>query len=136
MLNCRQLFRYVFLVVVLFLFTVSQAKGENIKYDAICVWTSETTYDCYCFTEHPKMVLNGDEVSVFVGNTEVQTFSLGASVIKVTYGVYEVPSNIEPTVIDNDRRTGVCYDMNGRRVLGTPTVKGVYIIDGKKVLVK
>ena len=127
--------RYIIFIVMLF-FAANRAEGENIKYDAIYVYTSETTYDCYCFTERPKIVLNGNEVSVYVANTEVKTFSLGPSVIKVTYGVYEVPSNVGLKVIDKDRGTGICYDMNGRRVSGTPTVKGVYIIDGKKVLVK
>lgn len=136
MLCCRQIIRFVFIFVLLSFFAVNQVKGENIKYNAICVWTSETTYDCYCFTECPKMVINGDEVSVYIGTTEIQTFSLGPSVIKVTYGVYEAPSNVEPKVMNKNRETGVCYDMHGRRILGTPTVKGVYIIDGNKVLIK
>lgn len=36
----------------------------------------------------------------------------------------------------NDQLKGIYYDLNGRRMNGTPTQKGVYILDGKKTLVK
>ena len=40
-------------------------------------------------------------------------------------------------VIDNGQRTsGDWYDLNGRKLEGRPTKKGVYINNGRKVVIK
>ena len=44
-------------------------------------------------------------------------------------------------LIDNgqltiDNEAGAWYDMSGRRLNGEPTKKGVYISNGKKVIIK
>ena len=39
-------------------------------------------------------------------------------------------------MVNHESADGKWYDLNGRRLHGTPTAKGIYITDGKKVVVK
>jgi hypothetical protein len=35
-----------------------------------------------------------------------------------------------------DNEAGAWYDLNGRRLFGKPTAKGLYIVNGRKVVIK
>jgi hypothetical protein len=60
----------------------------------------------------------------------------------------DAPKNARPIVLDGEAtgidtvvkgsalENGVWYDLNGRRLQGAPTQKGVYVINGKKVVIK
>jgi hypothetical protein len=45
------------------------------------------------------------------------------------------PSGIE-SVRDARLKTNTYYDLNGGKMIGTPTQKGMYIVNGKKVVIK
>jgi hypothetical protein len=48
----------------------------------------------------------------------------------------ETPSAVEAVEYDNAQRPTGIYDLQGRRVQGNQLPKGIYIIDGKKVVIK
>ena len=92
---------------------VMSATLENLRY--------ETTYCCVAF-------VTTSEGETFYG--EVQTFKTEAN--PDPDGIEDIeqsPSNIEQS-------EGEWYDFCGRKLGSKPTQKGIYIIGGKKVLVK
>lgn len=78
-------------------------------------------------------------------NGNSTTITLGAN---KAYLEYTAPVGVKGFVLDFGGEDGIeqmvnhtsadrkWYDLNGRRLHGTPTAKGIYIIDGKKVVVK
>ena len=58
----------------------------------------------------------------------------GVAEAKVRFMVDEDAAAIEG--ITPDMENGVWYTLDGRQLNGKPTEKGVYIVDGKKVLIK
>jgi len=46
------------------------------------------------------------------------------------------PSSILKPELNNDAANSMVYDLNGRRVIGKPTQRGIYIVDGKKQVKK
>lgn len=112
--------RHIFSFILLFASSVAGA--DDVQYDAIFVWTSATTYDCYCFTEHPKIVCNGDRISVCVNNNEVKSFTIGDSAIKVTYGTYVAPSlNL---VLCDDADNSAIISSNNAEFANQVTISG------------
>ena len=54
----------------------------------------------------------------------------------LTFVFSEEPSGIEAPHADQSLTDGCWTDLSGRRLSGKPKTKGIYIVDGKKVLVK
>ena len=54
----------------------------------------------------------------------------------LTFVFSEEPSGIEAPHADQSLTGGCWTDLSGRRLSGKPKTKGIYIVDGKKVLVK
>lgn len=89
------------------------------------------------------LFLNGNKFWYSTGGTKIKAFrayfmlndvlSNGAEA-KVRFMVDEDAAAIEG--ITPDMENGVWYTLDGRQLNGKPTEKGVYIVDGKKVLIK
>lgn len=89
------------------------------------------------------LFLNGNKFWYSTGGTKIKAFrayfmlndvlSNGAEA-KVRFMVDEDAAAIEG--ITSDMEDGVWYTLDGRQLNGKPTEKGVYIVDGKKVLIK
>ena len=89
------------------------------------------------------LFLNGNKFWYSTGGTKIKAFrayfmlnevlSNGAEA-KVRFMVDEDAAAIEG--ITPDMEDGVWYTLDGRQLNGKPTEKGVYIVDGKKVLIK
>ena len=48
----------------------------------------------------------------------------------------EGTTGIDASLVNSEEVNSVWYDLNGRRLQGKPSLKGVYIKNGKKVVVK
>ena len=89
------------------------------------------------------LFLNGNKFWYSTGGTRIKAFrayfmlndvlSNGAEA-KVRFMVDEDAAAIEG--VTPDMEDGVWYTLDGRQLNGKPTEKGVYIVDGKKVLIK
>ncbi len=91
------------------------------------------------------LFLNSNKFWYSTGITNVKAFrawfELGAVLDKETSFEAKVRFTIddEPTIIEGftpDMEDGVWYTLDGRQLNGKPTEKGVYIVNGKKVLIK
>ena len=51
-------------------------------------------------------------------------------------GFEESTTSIHSSLFTSDNDAGVWYCIDGRRLNGKPTQKGVYIVDGQKVIVE
>ena len=54
--------------------------------------------------------------------------------INLNFG--EETTSIDHSPLTIDHSAGAWYDMQGRKVSGKPTTKGLYIYKGKKVVIK
>jgi hypothetical protein len=89
------------------------------------------------------LFLNGNKFWYSAGATKIKAFRAyfmlnevlsGVAEAKVRFMVDEDAAAIEG--ITPDMEDGVWYTLDGRQLNGKPTEKGVYIVDGKKVLIK
>ena len=89
------------------------------------------------------LFLSGNKFWYSVGATKIKAFRAyfmlnevlsGVAEAKVRFMVDEDAAAIEG--ITPDMENGVWYTLDGRQLNGKPTEKGVYIVDGKKVLIK
>lgn len=89
------------------------------------------------------LFLNGNKFWYSAGATKIKAFRAyfmlnevlsGVAEAKVRFMVDEDAAAIEG--ITPDMENGVWYTLDGRQLNGKPTEKGVYIVDGKKVLIK
>ena len=89
------------------------------------------------------LFLSGNKFWYSTGATIIKAFRAyfefievlsGGGEAKMCYMVDEEPTSIEG--ITPDMENGVWYTLDGRQLNGKPTEKGVYIVDGKKVLIK
>lgn len=89
------------------------------------------------------LFLSGNEFWYSAGATKIMAFRAylmlnevlsGVAEAKVRFMVDEDAAAIEG--ITPDMENGVWYTLDGRQLNGKPTEKGVYIVDGKKVLIK
>ena len=60
----------------------------------------------------------------------------GAKAIVLNFGEEEVVTSIHNSQLTIDNEAGAWYSVAGRRLSGKPTQKGVYIYNGKKVVIK
>ncbi len=63
---------------------------------------------------------------------EVPTGTQSAPILTLVFGDATKITTTDFT----DYTDGVFYDLNGRKLQGKPTKKGVYIMNGRKVVVK
>lgn len=89
------------------------------------------------------LFLSGNKFWYSAGATKIKAFRAyfmlnevlsGVAEAKVRFMVDEDAAAIEG--ITPDMENGVWYTLDGRQLNGKPTEKGVYIVDGKKVLIK
>ena len=89
------------------------------------------------------LFLSGNKFWYSTGGTKIKAFRAyfmlnevlsGVAEAKVRFMVDEDAAAIEG--ITPDMEDGVWYTLDGRQLNGKPTEKGVYIVDGKKVLIK
>ncbi len=89
------------------------------------------------------LFLSGNKFWYSAGATKIKAFRAyfmlnevlsGVAEAKVRFMVDEDAAAIEG--ITPDMEDGVWYTLDGRQLNGKPTEKGVYIVDGKKVLIK
>lgn len=89
------------------------------------------------------LFLSGNKFWYSAGATKIKAFRayfmlnevlIGVAEAKVRFMVDEDAAAIEG--ITPDMENGVWYTLDGRQLNGKPTEKGVYIVDGKKVLIK
>ena len=89
------------------------------------------------------LFLSGNKFWYSAGATKIKAFRAyfmlnevlsGVAEAKVRFMVDEDAAAIEG--ITPDMENGVWYTLDGRQFNGKPTEKGVYIVDGKKVLIK
>lgn len=89
------------------------------------------------------LFLSGNKFWYSAGATKIKAFRAyfmlnevlsGVAEAKVRFIVDEDAAAIEG--ITPDMEDGVWYTLDGRQLNGKPTEKGVYIVDGKKVLIK
>lgn len=89
------------------------------------------------------LFLSGNKFWYSAGATKIKAFRAyfmlnevlsGVAEAKVRFIVDEDAAAIEG--ITPDMENGVWYTLDGRQLNGKPTEKGVYIVDGKKVLIK
>ena len=92
--------------------------ANQLKY----VTTTPVTEPCTC-------LLNGFDINVKYGDSKTKNFSG----INYTWVVSEAATGIENVAEDAENK--VVYDILGRRVENI-TKSGIYIVNGKKVLVK
>ena len=89
------------------------------------------------------LFLSGNKFWYSAGATKIKAFRAyfmlnevlsGVAEAKVRFMVDEDAAAIEG--VTPDMENGVWYTLDGRQLNGKPTEKGVYIVDGKKVLIK
>ena len=89
------------------------------------------------------LFLSGNKFWYSAGATKIKAFRAyfmlnevlsGVAEAKVRFIVDEDAAAIEG--ITPDMENGVWYTLDGRQLNGKPTEKGVYIVDGKKILIK
>lgn len=70
--------------------------------------------------------LTATEIRAFLGNGEIEiTLSLSPM------------SGIDEIVADsNSQKTVIIYDLRGNRINGRPTIPGLYIVNGRKTIIK
>ena len=70
--------------------------------------------------------LTANEIRAFLGNGEIEiTLSLSPM------------SGIDGIMTDsNSQRPDIIYDLRGNRINGRPTIPGLYIVNGKKTIIK
>ena len=110
--------RYWFLALGCWLMTVDMQADEVMKIDASKV---------------QQMTFSGDEVTVkYNDGTADATMDMGTVVIDFsnTTGIAE---NEE---MRNEGNEKAVYDLQGRKLVQGALRKGIYIIDGKKVVIK
>ena len=62
--------------------------AANVPNDAIYVWTSPTTYDCYLISGTPTITYEGNELVITVDGTEAKRINLSSvDNVEVTYGI-------------------------------------------------
>ena len=62
--------------------------ATNVPNDAIYVWTSPTTYDCYLISGTPTITYEGNELVITVDGTEAKRINLSSvDNVEITYGI-------------------------------------------------
>lgn len=62
--------------------------ATNVPNDAIYVWTSPTTYDCYLISGTPTLTYEGNYLVITVDGTEAKRINLSSvDNVEVTYGI-------------------------------------------------
>ena len=62
--------------------------AANVPYDAIYVWTSPTTYDCYLFSDTPTITYDNDDLVITVKGVEAKRINMSSvDNVEVTYGI-------------------------------------------------
>ena len=62
--------------------------ATNVPNDAIYVWTSPTTYDCYLISGTPTITYEGNELVIMVDGTEAKRINLSSvDNVEITYGI-------------------------------------------------
>ena len=89
------------------------------------------------------LFLSGNKFWYSTGATIIKAFRAYFEFIEVLSGVAEAKVRFmvdeDAAAIEGitpDMEDGVWYTLDGRQLNGKPTEKGVYIVDGKKVLIK
>lgn len=79
-----------------------------------------------------------DISSIAAGTYQSVTFSTPGYASAVAKVVVEStnPTAVKPAGVANDGDAGVWYTLDGRRLYNTPTQKGIYIHNGRKVVIK
>ena len=102
-------------------------------------WYAAEQSDVNFFLDKPegytwtKVMLNGEELKpaddghyTFKASENISEFIVTAD---LTTGIS--PVTTQPTLLDD-----TYYDLNGRKLSGKPALKGIYIFNGKKVVIK
>lgn len=114
---------------------ITMKKILSILYMAMLCTTAfadneQTTIDA---TKVSKITFDGDNVNItYNDGTTSTTFDMAEVIIN-----FSGTSSIKEEVKVRDEETkGDWYDLNGRKLAGKPTTKGVYIINKKKAVIK
>ena len=87
--------------------------------------------------EFHAILAEGDEVKVPAGKAVLHLGNdqagANARVLKIDAETTGMSKNLTPALSQGE---GAWYDLNGRKLQAAPTKKGVYILNGKKVVVK
>ena len=87
------------------------------------------------FTGCEKLV--GDRGTTYVtSHTDHKYARLDGGKSNLGYFTYMDPTGINTVANDEAVKVGEWYTLDGRKLSGKPSAKGIYIIGGKKVLVK
>lgn len=78
--------KHFLLLGILFQSLCSHA--ANVPYDAIYVWTSPTTYDCYLFSGTPTITYDDSDLVITVNGVEAKRIKMSSvDNVEVTYGI-------------------------------------------------
>lgn len=70
------------------LLCVGFAQASNLPNDAIYVWTSPTTYDCYLISGNPTITYDNNDLVIEVDGVEAKRINLtSVENVEVTYGI-------------------------------------------------
>ena len=116
--------------------------------------TTETTYADFVPVMNPKELTSGDKTVLFVSGGNKLSYPTGSGNINgfrayfklkgdavaqasaFTMNLDDDATGITTIVSDEPTMTNAIYTLDGRRVEGNPTEKGVYIVNGKKIVIK
>ena len=103
--------------------------------DGVAMYKPQLTKGCfYNNANKAYLVLKMDD-NLGIFDDEVNTDDEGTQLSNRLRFDFGGTTGIEQTT-DNSQQTTVIYDLQGRKVTDTEGLKGIYIIDGRKVIIK
>lgn len=133
--------------------TVQNPTFENVP-TVSSTTTTETTYADFVPVMNPKELTSGDKTVLFVSGGNKLSYPTGSGNINgfrayfklkgdavaqasaFTMNLDDDATGITTIVSDEPTMTNAIYTLDGRRVEGNPAEKGVYIVNGKKIVIK
>jgi len=98
------------------------------------IYHTEDNGDSWQLFLAPEFYLDGRIIQAMVYNQELIIITNGKQVVRIPFN--SDPTSIDAKVIENSRGSMSHFDLQGRRLDSQPTNKGIYIQNGKKVVVK
>ena len=114
--------------------TVSHFSGFTGSLESQTLWGGEGFYTCngkqFVYVKN-DLTLPANKCCLKI--TSGNSFEQGSRSITI---VFEEATGVNEVIGVKEVNDGSWYDLNGRKLNGMPTKKGVYILNGKKVVVK
>ena len=86
--------------------------------------------------EFHAILAEGDEVKVPAGKAVLHLGDEQAGARSLVLGIDDSATGVKEVIEVNGVNDGSFYDLNGRKLNGMPTKKGVYLFNGRKVVVR